>query len=663
MKSLIHPSTLILAALSCFAQSCSIFGQETESNAQKLGADKAPVGQHEHTNALKKETSPYLLLHAHNPVNWYGWGEEALQLAKKEKKLIFLSIGYSSCHWCHVMERESFMDDEIAKFLNDNFVCIKVDREERPDVDAIYMQSLRIVNPRTGGGWPLSMFLTPDAKPFFGGTYFPARDGDRGARLGFLSIVKRIHTAWLEKAGRINKDADYVVKQLQNIMSRDVPAEATLDETWSERCVANLQKSFDPEYGGFSYDPSNANRPKFPEPSNLIFLAQKLRADSSNSQLKKMFVETCERMMMGGILDHIGGGFHRYSVDRFWRIPHFEKMLYDNGQLATVYAQAYELTGRQDFRVVVEELIEFVMREMRDSGGAFYAALDAESEGVEGKFYRWELAEIESTLDSDEIEVFSKVYGLDRPNFEGRYYVPQLRMTMSDNAKELGIESADLINRMQMARKKLSAIRAKRPRPLTDTKILSSWNGMMIRGLADAGRIFKNEEYVAAASKAANFVLSKMVDDSGRLFRTHTDGISKLNAYLPDYANVIEGLLALHQATDQDKWLQAAARLQETQNKLFWDDLAGGYFYTSNDHESLLARAKRVNDGPVPSGNSVSANNLVVLSTKLNKPEFTEMSRKTALNAWELLKQIPSASPRMVLAAEELVKIGSDNSD
>ena len=642
----------------------SVLSQENSSDKSHSNAED-PTGQSLHTNALAKETSPYLLLHAHNPVNWYGWSEETLQLAKKENKLIFLSIGYSSCHWCHVMERESFMDEEIAKFLNDNFICIKVDREERPDVDAIYMQSLRIVNPRTSGGWPLSMFLTPDAKPFFGGTYFPARDGDRGARFGFHSIVQRVNSTWQQNGERIQKDADYVASRLKESLAQNVPENAKIEASWISRCKESLSASFDSEFGGFNFSPSNAERPKFPEPSNLMFLAQQInRGGADSEQLKKMFVKTCEQMMMGGILDHIGGGFHRYSVDRIWRIPHFEKMLYDNGQLATVYSQAYQMTGREDFRAVVEELVEFVMGEMRDSGGAFYSALDAESEGEEGKFYRWEKSEIEAALDTGEIKIFASVYGLDRPNFEGEYYVPQLKVNLAANAKKLGLESKQLAQQLRGIRKKLFAIRSKRPRPLTDKKILASWNGMMIRGLADAGRILKNKYYVDSATAAADFVLEKMVDENGRLFRTHTAGQSKLNAYAPDYACMIDGLLALHDATGDSKWLDAAAKLQKTQNKLYWDEKSGGYFYTSNDHENLLARAKKVSDGAVPSGNSVAAKNLIELSKKLSNQEYLQMSRRTALNAAELLTQFPSACPRMLMTVDELLqKSSSDTSD
>ena len=648
----------------CFVSPYQSLSQENQSDKPKPQVENAS-DQPKYTNALAKETSPYLLLHAHNPVKWYGWNEEALELAKKENKLIFLSIGYSSCHWCHVMERESFMDEEIAKYLNDNFVCIKVDREERPDVDAIYMQSLRIVNPRTSGGWPLSMFLTPQAKPFFGGTYFPAHDGDRGAKFGFQTIVQRVNSTWQKNGERVQKDADYVAKRLQASLAQNVPADAKIDASWISRCKESLTKTFDSEFGGFSFSPMDANRPKFPEPSNLMFLAQQIRHGGADAEkLKKMFIKTCEQMMMGGILDHVGGGFHRYSVDRFWRIPHFEKMLYDNGQLATVYSQAYQMTGRDDFRAVVEELIEFVMGEMRDSGGAFYSALDAESEGEEGKFYRWEKSEIEATLQPGEIKIFSSVYGLDQPNFEEKYFVPQLKMNLASNAKKLGIEPKQLAKQLREIRKKLFAIRSKRPRPLTDKKILASWNGMMIRGLADAGRILKNNAHTESAVAAANFVLNEMVDENGRMFRTHTNGQSKLNAYAPDYACMIDGLLALHDTTDDAKWLQAAAKLQETQNKLYWDEKQGGYFYTSNDHETLLARAKKVNDGAVASGNSVAAKNLITLSVKLGNKEYAEMSRRTALNAAELLTQFPSACPRMLIAVDELLrKINPDSSD
>ena len=472
-----------------------------------------------------------------------------------------------------------------------------------------------------------------------------------------------MHQTWLKSGERINKDANFVVERLQKTLSQNVPEGARIDRTWIERCRQKLTQTFDSEFGGFGYDPSNAKRPKFPEPSNLMLLAELIRNQAKDPEsLKKMYVETCERMMMGGILDHVGGGFHRYSVDRFWKIPHFEKMLYDNGQLATVYSEAYQITGREDFRQVVEEMVQFVLNEMRDANGAFYSALDAESEGEEGKFYRWEKAEIESTLKPAELSVFSQVYGLDRPNFEQKYFVPQLKKTLDENSKSLNIETKQLVLQLKEARNRLFELRSKRIRPLTDTKILASWNGMMIRGLADAGRILKNQTYLDAAEKAATFVLEKMRDQSGRLYRTHTDGESKLNAYLPDYACMIDGLLALHRATQKQQWLDSAAQLQEKQNQLFWDEKAGGYFYTSNDHESLLARAKRVNDGAVPSGNSVSADNLLTLARLKGRNEYVEMSRKTALNAAELLTQFPAACPRMLIAVGKLPELDDSNS-
>jgi uncharacterized protein YyaL (SSP411 family) len=640
----------LIAAL-FFLQPC----EATVSQEQKNDPETT---ERKHQNALAKETSPYLLMHAHNPVNWYGWGEEALNLAKSQNKPIFLSIGYSSCHWCHVMERESFLDEEIATFLNKNFVCIKVDREERPDVDAIYMESLYVVNRGRGGGWPLSMFLTPDAKPFFGGTYFPARDGDRGARVGFLTIVKRVHDAWLNKTEKIGEDAEFVTRQVKKrLAGQTVSTNATIDANWPQRCLAGLKKSFDSEYGGFSYSATNPNIPKFPEPSNLFFLADQIRQNKAEADAQRLFVTTCERMMMGGIVDHLGGGFHRYSVDRFWKIPHFEKMLYDNGQLATVYSEAFELTGRQDFRIVVEELLEFVLRELMDEGGAFYASLDAESEGEEGKFYRWTRDEARSVLSDEEYKLFSRVYGLDRaPNFEGKYYAPQLSANISRTAQDLNMEVTILVDELKPIRRKLFDLREKRVRPLTDKKILASWNGMMIRGFADAGRILKNDEYVTAAKKAADFILRKMVDEQGRMVRTFTAGQAKLNAYAPDYACFIDGLLAIHRATGEKKWLDEAARIQTTQDTLFWDETGGGYFYTSSDHESLLARAKRVNDGAVPAGNSVAAGNLVYLADKLGNEDYLVKARRTALAASEFLNRYPAEAPRLLITVPFLLK-------
>jgi uncharacterized protein len=611
-----------------------------------------------HTNRLAKETSPYLLQHAHNPVDWFPWGTEALEKAKREGKLIFLSIGYSSCHWCHVMERESFEDAEIARFMNEHFVCIKVDREERPDIDAIYMTALQVYNQLAGtgrgGGWPLSMFLTPQTEPFVGGTYFPARDGDRPGVTGFLSLAKKVQEFWSQQPDKIRGDAETIVKFTKAEMEKRRGAlTVALDDSLPAATLAALDEEFDPKYGGFGYTP-DGRRPKFPEPSNLVFLLDRVRR-TGNEQAKNMLVATLEKMSLGGIRDHLGGGFHRYSVDRYWRIPHFEKMLYDNGQLASVYAQAYELTGRDDFRRVTVELCDFVLRELTDKDGGFYAALDADSEGEEGKFYRWEKAEVEKVLSADELAVFAKVYGLDRaPNFEEKYYAPQISQPLADVAADMKLNEAALEARLAPMRRKLLEIRASRERPLTDTKIITADNGLMIGGLADAGRILKELRYVAAAERAAEFVLSKLRRPDGRLLRTYAAGEARLNAYLNDYAYITNGLIRLHQATNRQRWLEEAAAVTAKQIELFSDSTGGGFFFTSNDHEALLARGKEVVDGAQPAGNSVAAHNLIFLATANSKPEFVTLAEKTIAATVTVTQSSPTAAPLMMTAIPAL---------
>ena len=619
-------------------------------------------GKPKFTNELAKESSPYLLMHAHNPVNWYAWNDKTLALAKQQDKPIFLSIGYSSCHWCHVMERESFLDQEIANFLNANFICIKVDREERPDVDEIYMNALFEIR-RGGGGWPLSMFLNSEAKPFFGGTYWPARDGDRGAANGFLTIVKKVQNAYVNNRVQIEKDADIVTERTKVSLTGLVPLKGLpIQKSWSTEGAKVLSSNFDTRFGGFSFSATNPNRPKFPEPSNLFFLIDQVQRSkdsetTESARNKTMLIKTCERMMMGGMYDHLGGGFHRYSVDRYWMIPHFEKMLYDNGQLATVYAETYKLTGNEEFKNVVDGILGFVDRELIAPEGGIYASLDAESEGEEGKFYRWDLDEVKATLSVEEYKLFATIYRLNEaPNFESDYYAPQLSKTMTEHAKERSMSLADLEAKLTPIRKKLFDVRSKRIRPLLDTKVLTAWNGLMIRGYADAGRILENDDYVQTASKAADFALSKLVNDDGRLYRTYTDGTAKLNGYVIDYACLIDGLIALHRATDDKKWLDAAERLQRKQNDLFWDETNGGYFYTSSDHEVLLARSKRTSDGAMPGGNSVSAGNLFYLGEQLGNEEFTSKAKQTVLTASPVLTRAPHAAPRMLITAEEFVE-------
>ncbi|MEL7499969.1 MAG: thioredoxin domain-containing protein [Planctomycetota bacterium] len=649
-------------ALFNIALICAIFfGADLTAWCQEEPDQKTPKP----TNELAKESSPYLLMHAHNPVNWHGWNEATLAKAKQENKPIFLSIGYSSCHWCHVMERESFLDDEIAKFLNQHFICIKVDREERPDVDEIYMNALLQVQGR--GGWPLSMFLTPDARPFFGGTYWPARDGDRGATMGFLTIVQKVEEHYRLNRDLIEKDATKLTEATQKMLAGRTPAKGLpIQKSWAEDAVDYLSQSYDPVYGGFRFSPGRPNIPKFPEPSNLFFLADRYNHPIAQSnpnepddrrEVRMMLEQTCERMMLGGIYDHVGGGFHRYSVDRYWAIPHFEKMLYDNGQLATVYAEAYAITKRDDFKRVTEGILEFVQSELTSDEGGFYSSLDAESEGEEGKFYRWKKSEIQAALEKEEYNLFSKIYRINEPpNFEKEFYAPQLKQSLAKSAKELELTENELVAKLKPIRKKLFQIRSQRTRPLLDHKILTAWNGLMIRGFADAGRILKRPEYIETAAKAADFSLKHLVTAEGRVQRTYTDGEAKLNGYLIDYSCLIDGIIAIHRATGEQRWLDAAQKLQRKQDELFLDETNGGYFYTSSDHEVLIARSKQMNDGAMPSGNSISAANLYYLGKATGDQAWTKQAKRTVLSASPVLTRSGQSLPRMLITSAEFLR-------
>ena len=620
----------------------------------------APSEKKHPANRLAKETSPYLLLHAHNPVDWYPWGVEALAKAKAEKKMIFLSIGYSSCYWCHVMERESFMDEEIAAHMNKNFVCIKVDREERPDIDEIYMTALRVyyqvIGSPGGGGWPLSMFLTPEGLPVAGGTYFPPREKE--GRDGFFSVLGRIDGYWRKDPDAVRKAGEQLADFVkQTLRRRSAPLDALPGPEILDEVQKALAEEYDPRWGGFGYSEEQARRPKFPEPANLFFLLDRLRR-GENVQARNLLVGTLDKMAAGGIRDHLGGGFHRYSTDRHWRIPHFEKMLYDNAQLVSVYAQAYVLTQRDDYRQVAEEILTFIQREMTSPEGGFYAALDAETNAEEGRYYVWTRAEIQSALSKDEYDLFASRYGLQgEPNFEigpQHYYALELSEAARAADKQKPLDAATA-RRLTAIRQKLLDVRDKRPRPLTDTKVLTAWNGLMIRGLANAGRLLENPQYVAAAARAAEFVLSKLRTPDGRLLRTYSGGQAKLNGYLDDYAFLADGLIALHQATQEPRWLAVADAITRLQIEWFWDDEQGGFFYTSKDHEELIARSKDPVDSATPAANSIAVGNLVYLAQSLSKPDYLVRAEKSVRDSASLLKRTPTAMPRMAVSLAALL--------
>ena len=611
---------------------------------------KAPAKPKAKANRLARETSPYLLMHAHNPVDWYARGPEAFEKARKEGKLIFLSVGYSSCYWCHVMERKVFMNETIAKTMNDNFVCIKVDREERPDVDDIYMTALQVyyqaIGAQSGGGWPLSMFITADGKPVAGGTYFPPEDSDKS--MGFPSILGRLNDLWKDKREQLEANADILANETRRVMRPKLSLKPIeVNDTLVAKSFEAVANSFDPDFGGVDFQSKRPDGPKFPTPTKLLFVQEMLKhkPDADTAELLDL---TLMQMACGGIRDHLGGGFHRYSVDRKWLVPHFEKMLYDQAQLADVYVNAFVATQKPLYKQVAEEILTFVEREMTSNEGGFYSALDAETNGIEGESYVWEAREIDNILGAAAAD-FKEAYNVkDLSDFE---HGNVLRLSTGE-VKALEGPRAE---RLAVSRQKLLTVRDQRQRPLRDEKTLTSWNGLMMGAFARAGALLNQPDFVRTAERGANFVLANLRDAEGRLLRTHTAGKAKLNAYLDDYAFVIDGLLALHDATDDARWFKAAKELQDDQLKMFRDETGGGFFFTSHHHEELLARTKNCYDGVLPAGNSVSARNLIKLAKLTGEQRYLDEARTIVELFASNLEQAPRSLTVLALAASELL--------
>ncbi|HEX3152838.1 MAG TPA: DUF255 domain-containing protein [Gemmataceae bacterium] len=620
-------------------------------------------------NRLAKESSPYLLQHAHNPVDWYPWCPEAFEKAKKEKKLIFLSIGYSSCHWCHVMERESFEDKEVAALLNKNFVAIKVDREERPDVDEVYMTALQVIDGR--GGWPLSMFLTDEGKPIVGGTYWPKEDRkvDEGVARGFKSILSYMVELNTDKGKELRAQADHVAERTEEAMTRAARGIAIVELTKALAMgpVEELKDRLDDVHGGIGSKETRFRGTKFPMPASLAALMRASKRDK-DADLAKLVTLTLTKMAEGGIYDQLGGGFHRYSTERTWTVPHFEKMLYDNAQLVELYSEAYRDDPKPLYKRVVDETVRFVQREMTSPEGAFYSALDADSEGKEGEFYVWTAEEIEKALGDKDAPIFRAAYSVSgQPTFEEKQYVLKLSRPLADVAKDQKMTEDELRDKLASLRTKLFDIRAKRPRPFLDTKVLTAWNGQMIAGLAAAGQTFKQPEYTKAATRAAEFVLANLKTKDGRLLRTYGisegRGQAKLTAYLDDYSFLIHGLLCLHDATHDGRWLIEAKGLMDATSKWYGDGDHGGFFFTASDGEKLFARAKDYHDGVQPSGNSVAANNLVRLWKKTGDESYRKQAEKTIKQFAGILKGNPASVPAMGEALHLFVEAGGKKAD
>jgi hypothetical protein len=595
------------------------------------------MSEPKHTNALIHETSPYLLQHAHNPVEWYPWGGEALRRSKEEDKPILLSIGYSACHWCHVMERESFENEEIAAIMNKHFINIKVDREERPDLDTIYMNAVQLM---TGsGGWPMTVFLTPAQVPFYGGTYFPP--ADRHGLPGFPRLLLSIARAYAERKSEIQNDAPRIIGELERINrfdpAGDVPMADLLDNA-----VTNIMRNHDARYGGFGQSP------KFPPSMTLTFLLRSYLRNGNNSLLE-VVEQTLQKMANGGIYDQLGGGFHRYSVDQRWLVPHFEKMLYDNALLTRIFLDAYQTTRNNFYRQIAEETLDYVLREMTSPEGGFYSTQDADSEGEEGKFFVWTPRQVEAILGENEAAVFCSYYDITpEGNFESKSILNVPRPG-SMVARLHNMEEDRFWEIIRRGRSLLFAEREKRVRPGRDEKILTAWNGLMLRSFAEAANVLDREDYRQVAIRNAEFILAKLRSE-GRLLRTYRDGEAKLNAYLEDHAFLLDSLLSLYEATFDPRWIKESLNLADILLQQFWDAEGKGFYFTATDHESLICRSKDFYDNATPSGNSVAAHALLRLAKLTGEEKWSTPAR-------ELLKMMAAPMTRHSSAFANLLSV------
>jgi hypothetical protein len=571
----------------------------------------------QHTNRLINETSPYLLQHAYNPVNWYPWSSEAFEAAKKKDKPVFLSIGYSTCHWCHVMEEESFSDKRIAQILNEHFISIKVDREGRPDVDAVYMKAVQVL---TGsGGWPLSVFLTPQKEPFYGGTYFPPQE--MYGRPSFERILLAIAQAWKDRRTELIESAGTIVQALVSMNEQAKPETLSLDILKNTNTY--LKNIFDSTSGGFGA------APKFPQPGNLSFLLAYWHR-TKDPQLLAMVELTLQAMAKGGIYDHLGGGFHRYSTDTQWLVPHFEKMLYDQSMLSKVYIQAFQITGKTIYKKIACEIFDYVLRDMTDAKGGFYSAEDADSEGKEGTFYLWRPEEIQNVIGQKPADIFNRYYGVTyEGNFEDRKSILHVTQTTEQLTKKSGQEPAEIENILAQCRDKLLQNRSKRPRPHRDDKVISAWNGLMISSLACGGAAFGEQKYVSTAEKCARFILDTLLQ-RGRLMRYYRNGKTVTPAMLDDYAFMAMGLVDLYEADFDAAWLGEVKKLTQQMIELFGKE-DGSFNTTGKDAEYPLLRDSSAYDGEVPSGNSIAAMVLLKLGRMTMEQSFTARA-KSLLN-------------------------------
>ena len=593
-------------------------------------------------NHLIHETSPYLLQHAHNPVDWFPWGEEAFDKARRENKPILLSIGYSACHWCHVMAHESFEDEEIAKLMNEYFVNIKVDREERPDLDQIYMNAVQMMTHH--GGWPMTVFLTPEGVPFYGGTYYPPQD--RYNMPGFPRVLISIAEAYRDRQDDIHETGTSLVNELQRL-SKTSGSDRPIEVESLDAAYAGIVRSYDSVNGGFG------GAPKFPPAMTLEFLLR-THLRTGKPELLDIVRHTCQKMANGGMYDQLGGGFHRYSTDAKWLVPHFEKMLYDNALLSRLYLHYFQVSHDQLARNTVEGILDYVLREMTDPSGGFYSTQDADSEGHEGKFFVWDIKEIQTALGETAAARFCDYYNITQPgNFEGKN-IPNVTRPLEDVAVAHNISVAELSASLNESKRILFELREGRIKPDRDEKVLTAWNGLMLASFAEAGIVLDRPDYTDAARQNADFVLANLQRD-GVLLRTWKAGVAKFNGYLEDYAFFIEGLVTLFETTGEFRWLEEAQTLTERMIEEFWDDDNNGFFFTGKSHENLIVRSKDYFDNATPSGNSVAADALLRLAILTGKQNYRELAMRIIREVGDSIRRYPSGFGYALSAADFLL--------